>query len=211
MPPWYLWPLIALAWTDDGVAALTETDSPGIRASTGVDGLWHLADAVRAGRSGQPVDTQLAAPRAAFDRVPGFDGYAHIGWRLAAEAALARRLGRTPALARGCGDLGRHHDLTAFAGQCRSLARRAGGPQRRRGRGSTPVPPALAARHVTTREADILALLALGRSNQQIAEQLYLSPRTVKTHVESLLRKTGAANRTELATLATTTGLHRPS
>ena len=89
MPPWYLWPLIALVWTDDGAAALTETDSPGIRASTGVDGLWHLADAVRAGRAGEPVDTQLAAARAAFDRVPGFDGYAHIGWRLAAEAALA--------------------------------------------------------------------------------------------------------------------------
>jgi DNA-binding NarL/FixJ family response regulator len=49
------------------------------------------------------------------------------------------------------------------------------------------------------READILSLLAAGLTNADIAEQLYLSVRTVESHVSSLLAKLGARNRTDLA------------
>jgi DNA-binding NarL/FixJ family response regulator len=45
---------------------------------------------------------------------------------------------------------------------------------------------------------DVLTLIVSGRANAAIAEQLYLSPRTVETHVANLLRKTGVANRAEL-------------
>jgi DNA-binding NarL/FixJ family response regulator len=48
----------------------------------------------------------------------------------------------------------------------------------------------------------VLALVHEGLANKEIAERLYLSPRTVEKHVESLLRKTAARTRTQLATLA---------
>jgi predicted ATPase/DNA-binding CsgD family transcriptional regulator len=52
---------------------------------------------------------------------------------------------------------------------------------------------------VTPRERDVLALLGQRLTSPEIAERLYVSPRTVETHVASLLRKFAAANRRELA------------
>jgi len=49
------------------------------------------------------------------------------------------------------------------------------------------------------RELDILRLVAVGRSNREIGEELCISGHTVANHVRSILRKTGAANRTESA------------
>ena len=54
------------------------------------------------------------------------------------------------------------------------------------------VPPRLRARGITAREAEVLGLVAEGLTNAQVAERLFLSPRTVDTHVASLLAKTGA-------------------
>lgn len=51
---------------------------------------------------------------------------------------------------------------------------------------------------LSEREIVIAALLAEGRSNREIAEQLVLSPETVKTHVARILRKLNAANRAEV-------------
>jgi len=59
---------------------------------------------------------------------------------------------------------------------------------------------------MTSRERDVLALLCTGLTNQQIAARLHLSPRTVEKHVERLLQKTQAANRTELAAIALRNG-----
>jgi len=52
---------------------------------------------------------------------------------------------------------------------------------------------------VTSREVDVLRLVAEGLTNPDIAAGLYLSPRTVKGYVEQLLAKTGSGNRTQLA------------
>jgi DNA-binding NarL/FixJ family response regulator len=60
------------------------------------------------------------------------------------------------------------------------------------------VPAELRRRGVTGREAEVLVLVAAGLSNAEVAKRLYLSPRTVETHVANLLAKTGAASRTEL-------------
>jgi DNA-binding NarL/FixJ family response regulator len=49
------------------------------------------------------------------------------------------------------------------------------------------------------RELEILRLVATGLSNREIGEQLHISGHTVANHVRSILRKTGAANRTEAA------------
>jgi ATP/maltotriose-dependent transcriptional regulator MalT len=59
---------------------------------------------------------------------------------------------------------------------------------------------------LTARERDVLALLAAGRSNRQMAEHLVLSERTVETHVANVLGKLGVANRAQAATWAVTNG-----
>lgn len=57
----------------------------------------------------------------------------------------------------------------------------------------------------------MLTLVAAGMTNPQIADRLYISPRTVKSHLEALLRKTGSTGRTQLATLAAAHGLTAPT
>lgn len=55
---------------------------------------------------------------------------------------------------------------------------------------------------LTPREQEILRLVGLGRSNPEIAAELFLAPGTVKTHMTSILRTTGARNRVEAALVA---------
>jgi len=57
------------------------------------------------------------------------------------------------------------------------------------------------------REAEILRLVAAGRSNRDIGRELHISEHTAANHVRSILRKTGCANRTEAASYAHTRGL----
>ncbi|MET8978065.1 LuxR C-terminal-related transcriptional regulator [Streptomyces sp. NPDC004539] len=64
---------------------------------------------------------------------------------------------------------------------------------------------------LSPRELEVLTLATLGRTNQAIAETLFLSPRTVHTHMEHLLRKTGAASRAEATALAIRDGLLHPA
>jgi DNA-binding CsgD family transcriptional regulator len=54
---------------------------------------------------------------------------------------------------------------------------------------------------LTVRELQVVRLLAAGHPNAEIARQLFVSPRTVHTHVSNALRKTNCSNRTELAVL----------
>ncbi|MFG3103917.1 AAA family ATPase [Streptomyces sp. NPDC048182] len=60
---------------------------------------------------------------------------------------------------------------------------------------------------LTARERDVLRLLALGRSNRQIGEELYISAKTASVHVSNILAKLGAAGRTEAVALAYRQGL----
>lgn len=60
-----------------------------------------------------------------------------------------------------------------------------------------------AARELTARQAEVVALVARGHTNQQIALRLGISTRTVRKHVEDLFARTGARSRTELAVLWT--------
>lgn len=63
---------------------------------------------------------------------------------------------------------------------------------------------------LTPREAEVLALLADGLPNREIAGKLFVTERTVKFHVGSILAKLGAANRTEAARTAVRQGLVEP-
>ena len=60
---------------------------------------------------------------------------------------------------------------------------------------------------LTDRERDVLALIGGGLSNAQIAYRLHIGLTTVKTHVASLMAKTGTSNRVRLAVLALRSGL----
>jgi DNA-binding CsgD family transcriptional regulator len=60
---------------------------------------------------------------------------------------------------------------------------------------------------LSEREVEVLRLIAAGRSNQQIADELVISHNTVIRHVSHIFAKTGAANRTEAAAYATRHGL----
>jgi DNA-binding NarL/FixJ family response regulator len=63
---------------------------------------------------------------------------------------------------------------------------------------------------LTDREREVLALVAEGLDNEEIANRLYLSPATARTHVSRILTKLDARNRAGLVVLAYETGLVRP-
>ena len=60
---------------------------------------------------------------------------------------------------------------------------------------------------LTGRELEVLALLADGRRNDQIAALLFMSPKTASVHVSHIIAKLGVANRTEAAAYAHRHGL----
>ena len=60
---------------------------------------------------------------------------------------------------------------------------------------------------LTQREVEVLRLVAAGKTDREIAEELFISARTVTTHVGHILNKTNAANRAEAAAYALRSGL----
>jgi two-component system NarL family response regulator len=83
--------------------------------------------------------------------------------------------------------------------------------------GKRHVPPAVASRlaerpigrDLTQREIDVLELIAAGRSNREIGEQLSIAEGTVKAHVNSILAKLEAQDRTDAAMIALKRGIIR--
>jgi DNA-binding CsgD family transcriptional regulator/tetratricopeptide (TPR) repeat protein len=63
---------------------------------------------------------------------------------------------------------------------------------------------------LTSREREVLRLIAAGRSNREIASVLFIAPKTASVHVSNILAKLGAASRTEAAAIAHREGLTGP-
>ncbi|MGH3132856.1 MAG: LuxR C-terminal-related transcriptional regulator [Gaiellaceae bacterium] len=103
-----------------------------------------------------------------------------------------RRLGARPFWMRAAGQLAELGESVD-----RRLGRRAAGDLERGG--------------LTRRELEVLRLVALGRTNREIARELVLSPRTVDMHVRNLLGKLGCRTRTQATTKAMQLGLIEPA
>jgi DNA-binding NarL/FixJ family response regulator len=78
-----------------------------------------------------------------------------------------------------------------------------------RPRAGTSAPPGLAT--LTDREREVVALVAAGLSNDEIAARLVVSPLTAKTHVSRAMTKVAARDRAQLVVIAYTYGLAAPS
>ncbi len=157
---------------------------------------------------GSDVAARVRRWKAAVERVPQrpyLQAYAR--WRLA-ETTLARREGRggaaeliTAALATAS-SLGAEplrQELIGLAQRARLAVAQDGQTTSAEGSGR---PYGL-----TSREAEVLALVAAGLSNQDIAQQLFISPKTASVHVSNIYAKLGVESRVAAATVAHELGL----
>jgi DNA-binding CsgD family transcriptional regulator len=121
---------------------------------------------------------------------------AHQQWLLA--GAAADRLGATR-LRAALADLGRRARLGPWPG----TASAAGAP-------ASPAARRSPLSALTSREAEVLKLVAAGHSNREIGAELFIAPKTVSVHVSNILAKLGAASRTEAAAIALGNGIGAP-
>jgi DNA-binding CsgD family transcriptional regulator len=121
--------------------------------------------------------------------------------RSRAEAVL-RTANRT-AVALGAMPLRREIELLAGRGRLDLREQTAAAPAP-----SAP-PPAIAPFGLTRREAEVLVLVAAGRTNRQIAQELFITPKTASIHVSRILAKLGVAGRGEAAAVAHRLGLDK--
>jgi DNA-binding CsgD family transcriptional regulator/tetratricopeptide (TPR) repeat protein len=170
---------------------------------------WHaLGLAERTRQQGRPDPAAWAAAAAAWERLGQPYRVAYAGFRQT-EALLAagdrdpaaQVLGRAAAIT---GRLG----ARLLDGEVKALARRARLDLAPHATAAAASPPAPAAQlGLTPREVEVLALVAAGRSNRQIAQALFISPKTAGVHVSNILAKLGVAGRVEAAAVAHRLGL----
>jgi hypothetical protein len=169
-----IWPLLRTVVDDRGVQARealrTASASARMINRAGV----RYADAVAAGRDGRP-DAAVALLAEADALLRGRPWWRRLLHTLVLDAAVTDGWGDPVPVLRA--DLAAHEASgdAAPARICRTLLRRAGAPTRR-GRGDAQVPPSLRALGITSREVEVLALVAQGLTNAQIAQRLVLSP-----------------------------------
>lgn len=194
-----LWALARTVDGRDGDEARAQTRPSAVNWENRA--LLGYADAVAAGRRGrlEEAERAFAAADESMSRLPW---WRHRLRLLVADEAATAGWGDPAGWAREALQFFARRGDSALAATCRRVLRRAGERVPRIGRGSTPVPEWLQPYGVTSREMDILALAGDGLGNVEIARRLYLSPRTVETHMGNLRTKTGISDRALLVALA---------
>jgi len=199
---WGYWALLETITGTGGRAALRQARQFGAEVAHWNRGCLAYAEAVLRGADGEPERANELAERGSAEFRNCAPLWNHLMRRLIAPAALRDGWGKPRAwLWDAAGDLeeARYYRL---ASACRGLLRTAGERVPRTGRGNAAVPPQLRRLGVTSREMDVFLLIGQGRSSAEIASALHISPRTVQTHVSSLVTKNGLGSRRELVALA---------
>ncbi|WKX73507.1 helix-turn-helix transcriptional regulator [Streptomyces sp. XD-27] len=115
--------------------------------------------------------------------------------RTGSRSAAGELLRQAEAVARELGAAPLETEITTLAGRARIRLRQADGE-------AAPPPAPAVSLGLTARERDVLRLVAAGRSNRRIAEELFISPKTASVHVSNILAKLGASGRGEAAAIA---------
>jgi DNA-binding CsgD family transcriptional regulator len=183
---------------NEGQRALDDAEAAGV-AGGWSQALLTYAQAVLQGRAGHGRRaTELAGEGEKLFR-PYAPWWNQLARRLVVADAIKDRWGDPPAWMR---EATREFDASGqhkLASACRIVLRQAGERAPRTGRGRAQVPAQMRRLGVTSREMDVFLLLAQGLSNADIAAKLFISPKTVETHIANLVSKTGQAGRRDLA------------
>ncbi len=194
---WGYHALLQATFDRDGRGAIERA----LAAGAGVgwnQGYLAFAEAVLEGRDGHRDRASALAAEASALLAPYAPWWNHLARRLVAPAALKDGWGEPAAWLREAAAEFEATGHPRLASACRGLLRRAGERVPRSGRGSAQVPPQMRRLGITSREMDVFLLVARGFSNAEIARRLYISPKTVETHIASLVAKTGQTGRREL-------------
>ena len=194
--------LLLRALAGEAGQAEIETASAGMVKGARWPGLWFgAARAVARGADGDAAGAAAALDGAlnAGDRYPVFSA---LTMRLVAEAAIRDSWGDPGTLLRSADAAFVQMGLGRASAACRALLKATGQAAPRRRAADAGLPAPLIAAGVTAREAEVLDLLADRLTNREIADRLFLSPRTVEKHVAALLAKLGSDDRGGLARLA---------
>jgi DNA-binding CsgD family transcriptional regulator len=192
-----LYALLQAACDGDIRGAITLAETAGAAVSWN-RGCLAYAEAVLEGQAGHPGRASALADEGSAWFAPFAPWWNRLARRLVAPAALRDGWGEPVAWLRdaAAGFESTGHDRLAAA--CRGILRKAGERVPRSGRGQAQVPVQMRRLGVTSREMDVYLLVAQGCSNAEIAARLFISPKTVETHVANLVAKTGQAGRREL-------------
>jgi DNA-binding CsgD family transcriptional regulator len=194
----------AHAMRERGRAALAKAREQGRQIGPEALAWQARADAESARVEGTPDPERWRASAEAF-------GYGYVyeqarsRWRLAEALLAAGRRDQAGAEARAAHAVSVKLGAEPLRGEVEALARRGrldlgvGAPE---GDGTAGLTP---------RELEVVRLVAAGRSNSQIAEALFISPKTASVHVSNILAKFGVHTRTEAAATAHRLGLDAPA
>jgi DNA-binding CsgD family transcriptional regulator len=194
-------------------ARLAPTSAGGAVPTPPTEARAALCEAELARLDGRSDPELWAATAKTWERLGQPYPAAYARWR-EAEALLLGRLGREqvePAL-RAAHRLASGLGAVPLRAEIEALARRGRldlGTDAATGPEPEPSSP-LEDLGLTAREQEVLALVALGRTNGQIAETLFISPKTATVHVSNILAKLGVRNRVEAATVAHRLGMVAP-